>query len=122
MENKEMMNMPDEENTSFDGLSGDEMNGDVPYDDAGIDSEDDRNDAWYEDPNAKASDSPRVRRLLDKLTADDSDGEQAQQEPDMAINDTPPNPLSGDTSFLASEDGRGRRDGTPETRQIRTGA
>ncbi len=100
MENKEMMNMPDEENTSFDGLSGDEMNGDVPYDDAGIDSEDDRNDAWYEDPNAKASDSPRVRRLLDKLTADDSDGEQAQQEPDMAINDTPPNPLSGDTSSL----------------------
>ena len=45
MENEEMMNVPDEENNSFDGSSGDEPGANVPYDDALADSEDDRNDS-----------------------------------------------------------------------------
>ena len=40
MENEEMMNVPDEENNSFDGSSGDEPGANVPYDDALADSED----------------------------------------------------------------------------------
>ena len=98
MENEEMMNVPDEENNSFDGSSGDEPGANVPYDDALADSEDDRNDSWYQDPNAKASESPKVRKLLDELTDDGSGKEQADQEPDMAGNNISPNPLSKDAS------------------------
>ena len=96
--NQELMNVPDEENNSFDGSSGDEPGANVPYDDALADSEDDRNDSWYKDPNAKASESPKVRKLLDELTDDGSGKEQAGQEPDMAGNNIAPNPLSKDAS------------------------
>mgnify|MGYP007081848220 FL=1 len=100
MENEEMMNVPDEENSAFDGSSYDEPNANVPYDDDGTDSENDRNDSWYEDPNAKASESPKVKRLLDELTDDGSGEEPVPPEADMSGNHTGPSPLSGDASAL----------------------
>lgn len=100
MENEEMMNVPNEENTSYDGISGEEPDGNVPCDEAGSDPEDDKNDGWYTDPNAKASESPKVRRLLDKLTDDGSGEEPEPLEPGMTGSHLAPDPLSGDTPPL----------------------
>lgn len=100
MENEEMMNVPDEENTSYDGISGEEPDGNVPCDEAGSDPEDDKNDGWYTDPNAKASESPKVKRLLDKLTDDGSGEEPEPLEPGMTGSHLAPDPLSGDTPPL----------------------
>ncbi len=100
MENEEMMNVPQEERNFPDGPSDDEANANVPYDDDGTDSENDSNDGWYQDPNAKASESPRVKKLLDELTDDGSGEERVQAESEMAGKDNLHRQLPGDAATM----------------------
>lgn len=77
MENEKMASLPDEGyhaagNTSFDNVED-------TYD-AGSCDEGDGQDGWYEDPDAKPSESPNVQKLLDELTEDGTDDEPALNE------------------------------------------
>lgn len=100
MKNEEMMDMPEEENYSLDGSSYDEAGANDSYGEEDIDAGADKNDPWYEDPNAKASESPRVRKLLDELTDDGSGEEAAELEPEMQGGLLRTNPLAADTAAL----------------------
>lgn len=81
MENEEMMNVPEEENNSFDGLPSEGTGGDAGYDDGMADGGKGTDD-WYSDPDAKASESPRVKKLLDQLTDDGTNDTEAMLEDD----------------------------------------
>lgn len=75
MENEEMMNVPDEENQSFDGEYANDGGMDDVYGNELSEGEMNAEaKAWFKDPDAKASESPSVKKLLDELT-DDGSGE-----------------------------------------------
>ena len=108
MENEEMMHGPDEEKNSFEGPSYEDEGANDDYGTDRPDVENDR-DGWYQDPDATATGSPRVQKLLDELT-DDGTGD-----------DVPPdNPEGGKKGHdpERSQDAPGSRAKTAEEEEM----
>ncbi len=80
MENEEMTNSPDEGSHAFDGPSYGEENEVYDHDRSDGAGE---TDGWYRDPDAKPSESPKVRKLLDELTEDGTDDTPSGNEGDV---------------------------------------
>ncbi len=94
MENEEMTNVPNEENNALGDLSG---NGNaIDGDDNSPVDEGSEKDSWFEDPNAKASESPRVKKMLDELTDDGTEEEVPPYEDGGAGNENRPSGLVPD--------------------------